>query len=50
MLRSRADLNQDEFAIAPVLVEIWPRDKENDGLSVGRDLRVGNRGDFRVVI
>src|SRR5712664_4432463 len=35
MLRSRSDLNQDEFAIAPVLVEIWPRDDENDGLPFG---------------
>jgi len=49
MLRSRGDIDKDEFAIAAVLVKIRARDDENDSLAVGRNLRVGDGSDFRVV-
>jgi hypothetical protein len=35
VLRSSGDINEDELAIAAVLLEIWAGDDENDGLAVG---------------
>jgi hypothetical protein len=50
MLRSCGDINQDEFAINAVLLNVGPGDDENDGLPVRGDLRIGNRSNFREVV
>jgi hypothetical protein len=50
VLRSRGDIDQHELAVAAILVEIWARDDEHDGLAVGGDLRVGNGSDLRVIV
>ena len=50
MLRSRGDIQQHKLAIAAVLVKIRPGDDKYDALPVRGDLRVGDRGDFGVVV
>jgi hypothetical protein len=50
VLRASGDIKLNKLAVAAVLFKIRAGNDKHDGLAVRRDLRIGDRSDFGVIV